>query len=348
MAKTLYLHIGHHKTGTTSVQDWLSANRKILLEQQIFYPKISAITGPESWRKAHHDFYPALFGLGGCPAEVVQRLGKNEAEALKNSEHKFCRFLRECEVLRPEKIVLSSEAFFSVIKRSQILTAVEKLKEISEEVRLIVYVRDPLDFLLSSLSTQILSSHRVEFPPHNVRREVLESWMGIDGVAISVLKYDRPHLYCGDSMADILYRFFPEMVESYSQTKSNSKNISLSPEAMQVLMDQRRAGEFQNRGWWLRYRIYGKLIQKLDRLVSNRRASPLLQENFENQLYKLASDMDWLNDNWGVNFATSSDPHCAEAELPRPTDVDAIFMLDEDRLAALRQFARLVKWIARL
>ena len=37
--KTLYLHIGVHKTGSTSIQDFLFKNANLLENQGYFYPK---------------------------------------------------------------------------------------------------------------------------------------------------------------------------------------------------------------------------------------------------------------------------------------------------------------------
>lgn len=57
----LVLHIGTHKTGTTSIQRFLSANRKMLRKNQIFYPG-SDVGGHFKQHYAHHRIAHALSG----------------------------------------------------------------------------------------------------------------------------------------------------------------------------------------------------------------------------------------------------------------------------------------------
>jgi len=39
--KTIYLHVGTHKTGTTALQKFLRDNAELLKEQQFMYPLLS-------------------------------------------------------------------------------------------------------------------------------------------------------------------------------------------------------------------------------------------------------------------------------------------------------------------
>jgi len=98
----LYLHVGFHKTGTTSLQDNLNRNRPALLAQGIDYPKTRKF-------KAHHEFAWSAgqrgwgwkkFGgskAGSAPAKrMYQLLRKSKLDAIISSE-----FLSE---LSPDQI----------------------------------------------------------------------------------------------------------------------------------------------------------------------------------------------------------------------------------------------------
>ena len=59
MSKTLYLHLGFHKTGTTSFQHYCASNRDLLLEHGVTYPKFSA--------KAYREDLPSEFENHSIP-----------------------------------------------------------------------------------------------------------------------------------------------------------------------------------------------------------------------------------------------------------------------------------------
>jgi hypothetical protein len=57
---TLYLHVGAHKTGTTTIQQFSSARRQLLLEKGLYYPDFAAIGRPSAG--GHHAFANAIAG----------------------------------------------------------------------------------------------------------------------------------------------------------------------------------------------------------------------------------------------------------------------------------------------
>ncbi len=72
MAKQLIIHAGFPKTGTTSLQEALSANRQILLANGIYYPH-AGDHYPHMGDKAHHLAAFAISGrIWGGLKEAVQ------------------------------------------------------------------------------------------------------------------------------------------------------------------------------------------------------------------------------------------------------------------------------------
>lgn len=59
LKQALYLHIGYHKTGTTSLQSLLDENRTALLDMGVFYPDTKG-DGKRNYFRKHLEFYIAL------------------------------------------------------------------------------------------------------------------------------------------------------------------------------------------------------------------------------------------------------------------------------------------------
>lgn len=57
---TLYLHVGAHKTGTTTIQQFSAARRSLLLSRGLYYPDLTEIGRPAA--ASHHSFAHAVAG----------------------------------------------------------------------------------------------------------------------------------------------------------------------------------------------------------------------------------------------------------------------------------------------
>jgi len=104
--KTVFLHIGIAKTGTTSIQQMLTDNREILRQQGYFYPALSGLA-------SHYVAYYFGFGSGHALADFNQKKPRNEHEA-------FIRDKIHLQISENENMILSSEAFSSATKKEDI------------------------------------------------------------------------------------------------------------------------------------------------------------------------------------------------------------------------------------
>src|SRR5689334_21451504 len=87
--KSVYLHIGHPKCGSSSIQHFCERNRESLLQDGYFYPPTSGLT-------FHGEISPTFFkfaGLTGNLDQARQQLFVQIAEA------------------PSEKVIISCEAF---------------------------------------------------------------------------------------------------------------------------------------------------------------------------------------------------------------------------------------------
>ena len=128
----LYLHIGNHKTGSTSIQQVMMQNNPLLREQNILYPR----AGMEN--HAHHGYVFAIRGVNKITGSENVKDIKDLASDLRI----------EIERSRTKSVVLSSEEFISLDK-SEIMH-LGHVFDLFDEVIVIVYLRNQWDLIESS------------------------------------------------------------------------------------------------------------------------------------------------------------------------------------------------------
>jgi len=131
------LHIGTHKTGTSTIQQWLDRNQTALLRQGILYP----LSGrPRRVPDAQHALAWSLRGI------FDQRF----------DDH-WPTLLKEIEKSDAGHAIISSEDFDFATDEQ-----VRRIREVLEkhDVRIVVYLRNPRAFLTSAFTQQVKSSTR--------------------------------------------------------------------------------------------------------------------------------------------------------------------------------------------
>jgi hypothetical protein len=128
MKRTVILHVGHGKTGTSAIQSWLATNADALEEAGVYYPD-------------HPSFRFAKEGIttsGNCSGEVADLFERVE------------RVLSEEN--RPASILFSNENLFwrleEIAKRAHAMSDLASFK-------VILFVRDPVDMLISHYHQRI-------------------------------------------------------------------------------------------------------------------------------------------------------------------------------------------------
>jgi hypothetical protein len=207
----LILHIGTAKTGTTSLQEFLAANRAILRREGILYP-LSAGEG-----KDH-----ALLSL--IPQEDLtssHAYALRAARAIKNLKvfrrelkKDLTKELNSWTDRKRNKVIMSSEYCSTRLLTDE---AVEGLRDflspIFSDIKIVVYIRRQDEYLLSRYSTGVKAggTARLEIPSSTDavaffdHWELLSRWARFFGRAqIVCRKYERDSMKSGDVIDDFL------------------------------------------------------------------------------------------------------------------------------------------------
>lgn len=131
--KTIYLHIGAHRTGSTSIQRFLAKAEDALAKQGIIYPETGRPDTDWSNQYGHHVLHWSLVGKHGIDGDQV-----------------WSDLQKEIECREGDRVVLSAEGFEweGEISKNQIQQQVDAYLN-PYPLHIIVYLRPPLSFLRS-------------------------------------------------------------------------------------------------------------------------------------------------------------------------------------------------------
>lgn len=147
------LHIGTEKTGTTSIQHFMSLNRQALLANGVLYPHIG------QRKDAHFDLVNALHPLDNN-GKYMEFLAP-----VKDSSLHLWDKLAECIKTHPDKtIVISAEHFSSRLRAKALAFMRDFFKQQDIEPEIVIYLRPQADYIESSYSTEIKAGSPKVFP----------------------------------------------------------------------------------------------------------------------------------------------------------------------------------------
>lgn len=136
--KTIYMHIGLHKTGTTSIQHFLQANREeILAHGYDFYQGIDL---PEN----HVELHLAAMRVDRESGYKNRTGFIASPEYYKMTQERVCEFVHKSSASR---LIFSSEGI-SLLRHSDEMDALKRLFP-TAHIEIIVFLRDPSEYLRS-------------------------------------------------------------------------------------------------------------------------------------------------------------------------------------------------------
>ncbi|MFT7312285.1 MAG: hypothetical protein ACI9J5_000410 [Paraglaciecola sp.] len=226
MKKTLIIHGGMHKTGSSVIQRTLYANRQELLRKGILYPMTGLIHDSQIGHR-HYGFMKAL-------------------ENSERSHDLFSQFNKEVDESGCNVVILSHEDILS--PKQSILDGVKLLTE-NYDIKLICYVRDPIQYFNAKykewVRRQKYAGEPAEFVIEHLNYlewdKLLVPWFEhLPKHNIVVRKYDRKSLFNQSSIDDyceMLSKHWDINIKEYLSKLPESINVGLSnKETLLVLM----------------------------------------------------------------------------------------------------------------
>ncbi|GHF26360.1 hypothetical protein GCM10017044_21620 [Kordiimonas sediminis] len=223
--KQCYLHIGATKTGTSSIQDSCFANRAILAEKGYFYPSQSA----------NHGFMASAFRTHPEKMWMHKAAGRKSIEEITAFNTEMMeKFENEVADTTAHTLLISSE-FFPSTDKEKIPELYRYLNSLSDDVKVVYYVRHPISHAVSSFQQGI----KTGMDTFKDRRSfkfyapgVLKKFAAVFGKDNMIVReFDRDTLYRSDSVFDFC-QIIGLADDIADQIKIPDSNQSLSYEAV--------------------------------------------------------------------------------------------------------------------
>ncbi len=167
-----FLHIGTEKTGTTSIQHFLARNRERLLAQGIMYPSAPG--------KDNHVGLAAYAMNDEREDSVRIQAGLKPGSDVEKFRNRLIRNMTdEFAGSSAARLLLSNEHLSSRLNSK---TEVARIKALCDrfaaETKVVVYLKNQIDFLVTSYATSIKSGavHKFPFPLRMDHHKRMDYW----------------------------------------------------------------------------------------------------------------------------------------------------------------------------
>jgi hypothetical protein len=289
MVKTIFLHIGFDKTGSTSIQFTAHNNRALLNRMGVLYPSGTwhpmlgscFVTEPESY----------YFNLAeGRTLRSIEHIREEDAKYLAALEDEFAAFTGQTAVLSYEG--------FCGLPQDALNGMKSFLYRLATTVKVVVYCRHPVDYALAAMSQCAMSAVPLwESVPFQDFLGSLSSFSRVFGKEnVMVREFNRPAFLRGD----IRFDFFSLVGLSESDIEplckdQDVRNSSLSQEAVLIARELATYDDYMtSTDFGLRY---GHHLQKIE--GSSLR---LTEQQLSDVEEKTAPHLRYLADNFGIRF----------------------------------------------
>jgi len=240
----LIIHVGLHKTGTTSVQYFLDKNRDELLKHNIFYPNVGIYGG-------QHLLFPAsVWPHEKHPHPILKNISKKKL----NLDYNLDLLRKDLDKHKPSLTIMSSEVWSEVcfLEKDSLYLINNKIAPLFDSVKILVSIRNFEDMALSDLKhitrlrIQYDSFSKANFPgfPSNQNgniiseyyhkldhtKRVFNYWLK-SGLSVIVKNYENneQNLLC-NYLKDIFELYSPEaksILYNNKDEKLNSDNLPI-------------------------------------------------------------------------------------------------------------------------
>jgi hypothetical protein len=209
--RQLTMHIGTEKTGTTTIQGFLVANRARLRAAGLLVPERLV---PPRFGGDSHRFLPAIANDDSYSDEFFRMQGLDTPEARRAAKARWwAAFADEVAQAGTARVIVSSEHLHSRLRRDhEVARLRERLAELFDRIEVVLYIREPVQAAVSLFSTAIKAGGVDSQPPgpedayfNNLanHRATIRRWSAVFGpAALRVRVFDRSRFAGGDLLED--------------------------------------------------------------------------------------------------------------------------------------------------
>lgn len=331
--KRLILHIGHSKTGSSSIQWYLGHNETAMRKLGVFYPRTAHTM------LNHNALLPPLDPDRELPSLIKRRVCADDALARKIIEDEWRSIVGLCESSNAKTVILSAERMFGIKNDVRAGQLFDRVREISTDINVSAYIRSPSSWYMSFAQQNIKRALTLMEMRIQPVRFVLESCASLSQGTMNVRPFDRKKLVGGDIVRDFIHSNISTDFADSMHDLPVQKNETMSPEAMSVQLELNRFfGESMVGDEWKLHRQASHIMRRIDQNIDGF-GKPKLRPEIADHLVRMADDFKWLRDAYAIEFDDidySLIGKPLEIDPSRLTEIEQICFVNEDRKALLK------------
>lgn len=303
--KTLYLHIGTSKTGTTTIQTYCGINREQLKSKGVLFPIMPYHYDRITENRNGHFLYAMIYENGVRNKEKEKQILKQELDYIVDCFKDY------------DNILLSEESIWwaTATRRKGLWKYLqEHSQQNNYQVKIIVYLRRQDQFMMSRYN-QIIKTDTgggtqrfyEYFKDMNGKYKCVMNYrQRLDYMAkffpkenIVVKRFDRSYFYNGDLNADFLHILGVEIDDTFAELPKD-ENLAISVQSGELKRVLNRLGT-------MTFAENQKLLQMLnecEELLPKREVSIMTTEHIEKFMKKFIDD----NESIAVDYIGDGKP----------------------------------------
>lgn len=303
--KTLYIHIGTSKTGTTTIQTYCGINREQLKSKGVLFPIMPYHYDRITKNRNGHFLYAMIYENGVRNKEKEEQVLKQELDYIVDCFKEY------------DNVLLSEESIWwaTATRRKGLWKYLqEHSQQNNYQVKIIVYLRRQDQFMMSRYN-QILKTDTgggtqrfyEYFKDMNGKYKCVMNYrQRLDYMAkffpkenIVVKRFDRSYFYNGDLNADFLHILGVEIDDTFAELPKD-ENLGISVQSGELKRVLNRLGT-------MTFAENQKLLQMLnecEELLPKREVSIMTTEHIEKFMKKFIDD----NESIAVDYIGDGKP----------------------------------------
>lgn len=280
MSRTIVLHIGTGKAGSSTLQRSLQAARKSLVRKSILIPQFNGRHLDQS--KTLNLFTKAL------PAKQWDTIAADLENQIRSQ--------------RPSTVILSSEHLSARKVETLDFELIDRLG--ADELKLVLFVREPTSFYLSNQQQRLRATHTLTHPRlfRAQYKDIIQNWRSL-GHDLSVIPFQKPFA-TKDMVANFLSLVAPDDSIDYSATVPTlNTNTSECAEVTSIMQNYFRTLHFGERR---RFRPEANFVRE-QLIRASKRCDNVTKPRLKPHVSRIIVDnhreeLDWLRTEENIEF----------------------------------------------
>jgi hypothetical protein len=323
-ADELIIHIGHRNTDAVVLQNTLTASRKALAENGIYYPKF-ATENREGF-------------VLGYETQMVHEGAKPDTQIPPLRDH-WDRLTSHNDILPNQKIIVSNRKYFKQIAAPNVAHFEAMTNQVARNKKIVAYLRAPDSYFLSLLQQRLVQNRDLVTPSRTRIKERIDplshGWSG----AVSLTIFSETVLTDGNIVDDFFAHHVPDFDRQLLVRPRRPVQPVISAEAIALLID-RRHGRLDNS---VDPDVLVKQIVNADARLAAATPAVLHPTAARTLRNWAAPDLVWLRDKYGIHFPDPGykrvDADDVDLSIIHFTHAGQICAFDTDRKEALYEKA---------